>query len=310
MKITDLIREFRIEETDLMDFLIREGIQFNDDGILPPRTESRVLDFIERDTTRLYRALQIYPPFYSSEDGVVKIFRDDAVSFLEKLPPRSVDIIVTDPAYSGMNNKMQFGNGRIVGQYSDKGTQNGKWFQEFEDSSENYSRFLKQCKRVLRNSTGHIYIMFDSFSLLSLGHIVRDYFDVKNIITWDKVNIGMGNYYRRRHEYIIFATSGNKRKLRDRTFPDVWQIKRIHNAPYPTQKPVELFGKMLCASAEDGYVVCDPFLGSGSAAIAALIHNCRFIGCDISEKSVEISRHRILEFINNGIDPIQNIPKI
>ncbi len=50
--------------------------------------------------------------------------------------------------------------------------------------------------------------MFDSYSLLSLGNIVRNFFDVKNIITWDKVNIGMGHYYRKRHEYIIFATNG------------------------------------------------------------------------------------------------------
>jgi site-specific DNA-methyltransferase (adenine-specific) len=147
--------------------------------------------------------------------------------------------------------------------------------------------------------------MFDSYSLLSLGNIVRSYFDVKNLITWDKVNIGMGHYFRGRHEYIIFATNGNTRKIKNRKFPDVWRFKRIHNSAYPTQKPVEVFQAMIYASAEDGFTVCDPFLGSGSSAIAAIKNNCHFIGCDISEKSISISTNRINEFINSSIDILQ-----
>jgi site-specific DNA-methyltransferase (adenine-specific) len=204
-----------------------------------------------------------------------------------------------------MNNKLQLGKGRIVGKYSEKGTDGGKWFGEFEDSKENYTEFLTQCQRVLKKSTGHIYIMFDSFSLLSLGSLVRDFFEVKNLITWDKINIGMGHYFRRRHEYIIFATNENTRKIRNRKFPDVWRFKRIHNSNYPTQKPVEVFQSMIFASAEAGYTVCDPFLGSGSSAIAAIKNNCNFIGCDISEKSIEISKERIVNFLENKKDIFQ-----
>ncbi len=243
--------------------------------------------------------------YYSSSDNSVKIFRDDAISFLSKLPDQSVDIIVTDPAYSGMNNKLMLGKGRIVGQYSDKGKENGKWFGEFEDSAENYRLFLTQCKRVLKPSTGHIYIMFDSFSMLSLGHLVREYFDVKNLITWDKVNIGMGHYFRRRHEYIIFATNGNNRHIRNRTFPDVWRFKRIHASKYPTQKPVEVFQAMIFASGDKNFTVCDPFLGSASSAIAALKNKCTFVGCDISEKALEISKKRIVEYKLTGKDILQ-----
>ena len=139
--------------------------------------------------------------------------------------------------------------------------------------------------------------MFDSYSLLSLGSLVRDFFDVKNLITWDKVNFGMGHYYRRRHEYIIFATNGNTRKIRNRSFPDVWRFKRLYRSEYPTQKPVELFQTMIFASAESGFVVCDPFLGSGSSAIAAIKNNCNFLGCDISSEAIELSSKRIQQHI-------------
>ncbi|MEA2013575.1 MAG: DNA methyltransferase [Verrucomicrobiota bacterium] len=242
---------------------------------------------------------------YTYEDKTISIYKDDAISFLKKLPSRSIDLITTDPAYSGMNNKLKLGKGRIVGKYANKGQNNAKWFEEFKDSKENYAKFLSECKRVLKKTTGHIYIMFDSYSLLSLGNIVRDYFDVKNLITWDKVNIGMGHYYRRRHEYILFATNGNTRKIRNRKFPDVWNFKRIHNSKYPTQKPVEVFQAMIYASAQKNFVVCDPFLGSASSVIATIKNQCNFIGCDISDKSIEISDKRISQFIEKQEDILQ-----
>jgi len=224
----------------------------------------------------------------------------DCISFLQGLPDESVDLIVTDPAYSGMNRHLMLGRGRIVGCYRSNGER--KWFAEFLDDPDTYRVFLGECRRVLRNNR-HIYIMFDSFSLLSLGHIVREFFDVKNLLVWDKVNLGMGHYFRRRHEHIIFASKGY-RKLRRRDLPDVWQIKRIKGA-YPTQKPVELFERMIEASAEPGFVVCDPFVGSGSSAVAALRLGCSFVGADISPKAVALARERCIRFLETGIDPLE-----
>lgn len=243
--------------------------------------------------------------FTYKQNNLVHIVQDDCINFLKKLPDGSIDLIVTDPAYSGMNNKLKLGRGRIVGNYSEKGQINSKWFSEFYDTEENYEIFLAECKRVLKKETGHIYIMFDSFSLLSLGPIVRRHFDVKNVLVWDKVNVGMGHYYRRRHEFVMFATNGNNHKIKSRSFPDVWRIKRIHQAKYPTQKPVEIFEIMINASAKANLTVCDPFLGSGSAAIAAIKNNCNFIGCDISDKSFETSISRVENYIENGVDNLQ-----
>jgi site-specific DNA-methyltransferase (adenine-specific) len=239
------------------------------------------------------------------QDGKLELRQNDCIQFLKNLPTGSVDVIITDPAYSGMNNKLKLGKGRIVGTYAEKGKENGKWFSEFQDTEENYQLFLSECKRVLNKETGHIYIMFDSFSLLSLGPVVRQYFDVKNVLVWDKVNVGMGHYFRRRHEFVVFATNGNNRKINSRSFPDVWRVKRIHQAKYPTQKPVEVFDIMLAASAKPNYTVCDPFVGSGSAAIAAIKNKCNFIGCDISDKAFTLSKTRINSYINTGKDILE-----
>jgi len=305
LRTEEIIAEYGITKEDLKKFLKSSSIPIVNDGEIPEKYFQTVLTFIENQESRIQNKLQGEAACFEVKGKKITIYQDEALSFLKKLPSNSVDIITTDPAYSGMNNKLKLGKGRIVGKYSEKGKENGKWFSEFEDSEENYAKFLSECKRVLKKSTGHIYIMFDSYSLLTLGNILRNYFDVKNLITWDKVNIGMGHYFRRRHEYIIFATNGNTRKIKNRKFPDVWRFKRIHNAAYPTQKPVEVFQAMIHASAEDGFTVCDPFLGSGSSAIAAIKSNCHFIGCDISEKSISISTNRINEFINSSIDILQ-----
>ncbi len=305
MILDNIITDYKIAKEPLLEYLSANNINILNDGSISEKHKQTILSFVETQDDRIENALNGKNIGYTSPDNRIKIYKDDAISFLKKLPSNSVDIIATDPAYSGMNNKLKLGSGRIVGKYSEKGKENGKWFGEFIDSEENYALFLSECKRVLKKSTGHIYIMFDSYSLLSLGNVVRNHFDVKNLITWDKVNIGMGHYYRRRHEYVIFATNGNTRKIKNRTFPDVWRFKRIHSAKYPTQKPVEVFQAMIHASAEKDFTVCDPFLGSASSAIAAIKNNCNFIGCDISDKSIELSRSRISEYLEKKVDILQ-----
>ena len=229
----------------------------------------------------------------------------DCLSFLRELPSDSVDLIATDPAYSGMNRHLKFGRGRIVGDYRGGlgADGSGKWFQEFHDDPETFGKFLAECHRVLRDDR-HVYLMFDSFSLLTLAPLVREHFAVKNLIVWDKVNLGMGHHFRRRHELVLFATKG-RRPLSRRDLPDVWRIKRLSRAPYPTQKPVELFENMLAGSVEPGFVVCDPFMGSGSSSIAALKRGCGFVGCDLSETAVKMTRARVDAFLRKGIDPLQ-----
>ncbi|MBI3891093.1 MAG: hypothetical protein HY303_06145 [Candidatus Wallbacteria bacterium] len=234
--------------------------------------------------------------------GSWALARGDCLRVLERLPAESLDLIATDPAYSGMNDHMKFGHGRIVGRRSDPA--NEKWMREFTDSPETFLEFLRLCHRALRPDR-HVYVMFDSFSLLSLGHLVRQVFDVKGLIAWDKVRLGMGHYFRRQHELIVFAAKG-KRKLAHRAFPDVWRIKRVVRGAYPTQKPRELFEIMIAASTSPGETVCDPFAGAGSAGAAALALGREFVGCDVDPRAIELASSR-LEAVSRGEpDPLQS----
>ncbi len=119
--------------------------------------------------------LQLAEPSKSS----VRIEQNDVLDFLRTLADSSVDVITTDPAYSGMNQHLKLGSGRIVGDYSAKGLDESKWFDEFHDTEENYLNFLGECQRILKPNS-HIYIMFDSYSMLTLAPLTRRFFEVQN----------------------------------------------------------------------------------------------------------------------------------
>jgi len=300
-----IVNKLSITKEDLEQYIVSRGITVSKDGKIDAKAYQTILSFYEDQPKNGKDKIQKVIKsnlIFETPDTRVAIYQDDVISFLKKLPTSCVDLIVTDPAYSGMNQRLKLGRGKIIGKYKDKG-ENGKWFEEFHDTENNYTVFLNECYRVLKKNR-HIYIMFDSYSMLTLGPLIRKAFEVKNILCWDKAHIGLGHYFRRRHEFIIFASKG-KRKLNSRSIPDVWKIKRISPMKYPTQKPTELFELMIIGSADKDYLVCDPFLGSGSAAIASIKKGCRFIGCDISETSVKVSADRINTFMSTREDPIQ-----
>ena len=62
---------------------------------------------------------------------------------------------------------------------------------------------------------------------------------------------------------------------------------------HPTQKPVNLFRELILASTKEGDVILDPFIGSGTTAIAAIRENRHFIGCELDEGYFKIATERI-----------------
>ena len=248
----------------------------------------------------------------------VELTHQDYLSFLSSLADSSVDLIVTDPPYSTMNRRLKLGSGRIVGKYADRGQAGARWFDEPAfHLPEVVSVFLAECQRVLRPDR-HIYVMSDPSWLPMIQSSMDRQFEtskrgkrvagVKNLLTWNKVYMGQGYNFRRQTEFIVFASKG-KRPARAKNFSDLWTIKSLRRSPFPTQKPVELFERMIAASKHpsDGsdFLVCDPFLGSGSSAIAALRQGCAFIGCDAWTSAITLARSRVAAFQQAGADPLE-----
>ena len=92
---------------------------------------------------------------------------------------------------------------------------------------------------------------------------------------------------------------------------DVWndinfyEEKRLH----PTQKPVKLIERIIRASSHENMIVLDPFMGSGSTAIACLNLNRYYIGIEKEDKYIEKINSRIAQDKSNQISREQKKQK-
>lgn len=62
---------------------------------------------------------------------------------------------------------------------------------------------------------------------------------------------------------------------------------------HPTQKPEYLLERIVLASTEEGQIILDPFCGSGTTGVEAVRFRRKFIGIDVSEDYLEISKRRL-----------------
>lgn len=87
---------------------------------------------------------------------------------------------------------------------------------------------------------------------------------------------------------------------------DVWEIPNVkaghvEKTLHPCQFPVALIVRLVRALTSKGELVFDPYMGSGSAGVAALLEDRRFIGCEIEKEYFRIAQSRCEQSINKDI---------
>ena len=131
---------------------------------------------------------------------------------------------------------------------------------------------------------------------------------IKDVIIWDKGSGGLGQPYKRRHEFIVFArraTSDTKmfglrtpgKRITD---DDVWEFARVTEKSHNAEKPVGLFRRCLENSSEFDGTVYDPFLGSGTTMVAAEQLGRICYGMEIEPKYVAVTLERMAGM---GLEP-------
>ncbi|WP_356947952.1 site-specific DNA-methyltransferase [Lactobacillus hominis] len=73
--------------------------------------------------------------------------------------------------------------------------------------------------------------------------------------------------------------------------------KDKHKYKHPTVKPVSIINNFIINSSQEGDVVLDPFMGSGSTGEAALRLDRDFIGIELNEEYFSIAHERLNNFI-------------
>ena len=118
---------------------------------------------------------------------------------------------------------------------------------------------------------------------------------VKTTIVWDKGNRTAGDLYGDfgcQVELLLYAHVGRS-KLRQGRPSNLWAIPREPASEHPTPKPVELFRRCILNSSDIGDLVVDPFLGSGTTAVACIMTGRRFVGAEINHRFFDLSCERI-----------------
>lgn len=83
---------------------------------------------------------------------------------------------------------------------------------------------------------------------------------------------------------------------------DIISVSREHYSfKHPTQKPVRLMERLINLVTDEGDTILDPFLGSGSSAIACLNNNRNYIGFELDEEYFEIAQNRVNEHLESKL---------
>lgn len=230
----------------------------------------------------------------------------DTFEVCKFLPAESVDLIVADPPY---NLAKTFGNTTFV----------KKKVSEYED----YTREWLSAAKPLLKKNGSIYVCCDWETSLIIGNIIGEFFNIQNRITWQREKgRGAKTNWKNGLEDIWFATNSDnytfnldavkiRKKVnapykengkpkdwvessdgnyRDTCPSNFWDDITIpfwsmpENTAHPTQKSEKLIAKIMLASSNEGDVVFDPFLGSGTTSVVAKKLNRHFIGIEKEEQ--------------------------
>ena len=251
--------------------------------------------------------------------------RGDSLDLLEKLPPRSVDLVFADPPYRLSNGGSTCQSGRRApvnkgGWDASRGVAEDHAFQR---------AWLGACRRVLKPS-GTIWVSGTQHVIFSVGYAMQELgYHLLNTVTWYKPNASPNlacRFFTHSTELLLWASpmklkplahrfnyremkalNGGKQmrdlwSIAERPDPDgaqvVWAIptpgprEKVHGR-HPTQKPLALLERLVAASAAPGDLVLDPFAGSGTSGVAALRAGCRFLGVEREAAYLDLAARRL-----------------
>lgn len=236
------------------------------------------------------------------EDFENKILCGDAIKVMSQIPSKSVNLVVTSPPYNLKNssgNGMKDGRG---GKWSNAALING--YESHTDCMphEEYVSWQRSClKEMIRVLSDDGAIFYNhkwrvQRGLLQSRNDIVQGFPVRQIIIWKRkggINFNQG-YFLPTYEVIYLITKHKFRLARGaNSYGDIWEFTQEMRNPHPAPFPVSLIERII--KSTNAKIVLDPFMGSGTTAVAALRLNRNFIGIDISREYCDMAEKRILK---------------
>lgn len=255
------------------------------------------------------------PSYYKSNSKDFTIIQGDCVETLSKFK-FGFDMVFADPPYFLSSGGISCQSGEIV--CVDKGDWD-KPLSPAEMDTFNYN-WISACRDHMKEdatiwiSGTHHNIFSVQQQLLKLG------FKILNVITWAKTNPPPNiscRYFTHSTEFVIWARKSAKvahyfnyplmKSINGgKQMTDVWQIPAIGRwekscGKHPTQKPLALLARIILASTRSNAWILDPFSGSGTTGIAANLLGRKYLGLEIEDSSLAMSKARRIEIEDKSI---------
>ena len=261
-----------------------------------------------------------FNPYFKTED--FNLYLGDCFQLLDHMEKQSIDMIFAAPPYFLSSGGISCQSGKQV--IVDK----GEWdrSKSIIERLEYHRSWLAKCKDVLKDN-GTIWISATLHSVYAIGVALEmEGFSIINNVIWQKTNPTPNlacRSFTHSTETILWArkidSNGKKGKHifhynlmkeenKNKQMKDVWhfeegEIYSLSTTPksekrcgkHPTQKPLKLLERIIKASTDENGLILDPFCGSGSTGIAAILNKRRFIGMDIDREYLELTKRRYEE---------------
>lgn len=233
----------------------------------------------------------------------------DCLELLKSIPDNSIDLIVTDPPYV-----VETQGAGFFGKKSDEYSMNYKGkkaytyggeryvMKEISNMSDGFSEnILDELCRVMKKV--NLYIWCSQKQLYKL----INYFVIKkkcnwNLITWHKTNPipACGNKYLSDTEYCLFFREKGVKIQGSFDTKFTYYVTPLNSKDkkqygHPTIKPLDIIKNFIINSSNDGDIVLDPFMGSGTTPVACVETNRHYIGFEIDENYYNIACKRLDE---------------
>ena len=218
--------------------------------------------------------------YYQTELG--KLYLGDCLNVMQRLADEGVkvDMVLTDPPY-GMRFQSGYRTNRHPYILGDSGID---WLHDV----------VRLCHSLSKEDSAH-YMFCSRHNIDIFKREIEGTFKIKNLLTWVKNNTSMGDLsasFAPKTEFIWMFQKG-RAKIRGKRDPDVLFFDRAPSTYHPTTKPVPLIQYLIEKFTDEGDLVIDPFLGSGTTAIAAERTGRKWIGIELSEEYCEIAKKRL-----------------
>ena len=228
---------------------------------------------------------------------VNKIYIEDCLKTMAKMPNDFVDYSLTSPPYNVGNNSLN-GEGKKYNSIDDK--------MSDHDYLQNQINVINELLRVTKN---HIFYNIQLLSankrsvLKLLGHFNNQ---IKDVFIWNKkygVPQMEAGVFNSAYEFIIILSNQKpeKRKFYDCDFQgtqnNVFQLKNKHSNPFAKQHkaimPLDLPRHFMQIFGFENDIWYDPYMGTGTTGVAAILEKKQYIGSEIFKEYGDISEKRI-----------------